>query len=549
MADIVIVNPRFDISFWGMEHCMPLFGKKANLPVACLALLAALVPDHHDVTLVDENVEDIDFDRLARADLVCLTGMSIQGSRLIEILEIVRERGVMTVVGGPMATVEPEVLEGLTDVIFVGEADETWPEFLKAWEKGEHKSRYEQAEKTNLEKLPLPRTDLLKAERYMFGSMQISRGCPFTCEFCDIIVTFGRRPRLKASEQVIAELESFLNVGLKIIFVVDDNLIGNKKAIKPILRDIAEWQQARAYPLTLFTEASLDLAEDEELMELMGLAGFQNVFIGIETPNEESLRETKKLQNVRPNAGSLIERVHRIQDHGIDVWCGMIVGFDNDDTTIFPAVPEFLARARISTALVGMLHAIPTTPLFKRLKEAGRLNTDEDADLYGTNVVPLGMSSEELRDGFVRVMLEAYSTDAYFGRLDSQFFDQNFKFRVHELPYWADWRWAWAKRATFNYVRFGVIASRLLSAVDDPELRARYRKQLAQVVKKRWREPHILFIYALKVATHYHYAQLVRSIADVDPETGAMSNAGRSFSRVRKDEPATQKRDKEAIAA
>ncbi|MEJ2518201.1 MAG: cobalamin-dependent protein, partial [Methyloceanibacter sp.] len=220
MADIVIVNPRFDISFWGMEHCMPLFGKKANLPVACLALLAALVPDHHDVTLVDENVEDIDFDRLARADLVCLTGMSIQGARLLEILEAVRARGVMTVVGGPMATVEPEVLEGLTDVIFVGEADETWPEFLEAWEKGEHKSRYEQSEKTKLETLPLPRTDLLKAERYMFGSMQISRGCPFTCEFCDIIVTFGRRPRLKTSEQVIAELESFLNIGLKIVFVV-----------------------------------------------------------------------------------------------------------------------------------------------------------------------------------------------------------------------------------------------------------------------------------------------------------------------------------------
>ncbi|BAQ18564.1 B12-binding domain-containing radical SAM protein [Methyloceanibacter caenitepidi] len=549
MADIVIVNPRFDISFWGMEHCMPLFGKRANLPVACLALLAALVPDHHDVTLVDENVEDIDFDRLARADLVCLTGMSIQGSRLLEILETVRARGVMTVVGGPMATVEPEVLEGLTDVIFVGEADETWPQFLEEWEKGEHKSRYEQPEKTNLETLPLPRTDLLKAERYMFGSMQISRGCPFTCEFCDIIVTFGRRPRLKKSEQVIAELESFLNVGLKIVFVVDDNLIGNKKAIKPILRDIAEWQQARAYPLTLFTEASLDLAEDDELMELMGLAGFQNVFIGIETPNEESLRETKKLQNVRPNAGSLIERVHRIQDHGIDVWCGMIVGFDHDDTTIFPAVPEFLSRARISTALVGMLHAIPTTPLFKRLKEAGRLNSEDDADLYGTNVIPLGMSSEELRDGFVRVMQESYSADSYFGRLDSQFFDQDFKFTVHELPYWANWRWAWAKRASYNYVRFSVLASRLLSAVEDPELRARYRQQLAKVVKKRWREPHILFIYGVKVATHYHYAKLVQSIADVDPETGAMSNAGRSFSRVRKDESATPKKDKEAIAA
>ncbi len=164
--------------------------------------------------------------------------------------------------------------------------------------------------------MPLPRIDLLKSQHYMFGSMQISRGCPFTCEFCDIIVTFGRKPRLKTSKQVLAELDAYCGAGLKIVFVVDDNLIGNKKAIKPILREIICWQQQRGYPLTLFTEASLDLAEDDELMELMGAAGFQSVFIGIESPNEESLRETKKLQNVRPNAGSLIERVHRIQDKG-----------------------------------------------------------------------------------------------------------------------------------------------------------------------------------------------------------------------------------------
>ncbi|MCJ7528338.1 MAG: cobalamin-dependent protein, partial [Methyloceanibacter sp.] len=226
MADIVIINPRFGVSFWGLEHCMPLFGKRANLPVACLALLAALVPDHHDVTLIDENVEEIDYDRLGRADLVCLTGMSIQGGRLIEILEEVKARGVMVVVGGPMATVEPEILEGLADVIFVGEADETWPQFLQDWEQGRHQTRYEQTEKTDLTQLPLPRVELLKANRYMFGSLQISRGCPFTCEFCDIIVTFGRRPRLKTSDQVLAELESFLQAGLKIVFVVDDNLIG-----------------------------------------------------------------------------------------------------------------------------------------------------------------------------------------------------------------------------------------------------------------------------------------------------------------------------------
>lgn len=285
MAHIVIINPRFGVSFWGLEHCMKLFGKRANLPVACLALLAALVPDHHQVTLIDENVEDIDFDVLAGADLVCVTGMSIQGRRLIEIVEAAKTRGVMVAVGGPMATVEPDIFEGLADVIFVGEADVTWPQFLREWEEGRHKSRYEQAEKTEVTSLPLPRIDLLKIDRYMFGSLQISRGCPFTCEFCDIIVIFGRRPRLKSSEQVLAELEAFQSAGMKIVFVVDDNLIGNKKAIKPVLRDIIRWQQERAYPLTLFTEASLDLAEDEELMELMGLANFQNVFIGIETPN------------------------------------------------------------------------------------------------------------------------------------------------------------------------------------------------------------------------------------------------------------------------
>jgi radical SAM superfamily enzyme YgiQ (UPF0313 family) len=214
MADIVLINPRFELSFWGMEHCMQLFGKRANLPVSCLALLAALVPDHHQVTLVDENVEDIDFDRLGRADLACVTGMSIQGQRLVEILEECRARGVMTVVGGPMVTVEPDILEGLADVIFVGEADDTWPQFLSEWEQRCHKSRYEQPEKTDLTRLPLPRVDLLKSDRYMFGSLQISRGCPFTCEFCDIIVTFGRRPRLKTSDQVLAELETFRSAGL-----------------------------------------------------------------------------------------------------------------------------------------------------------------------------------------------------------------------------------------------------------------------------------------------------------------------------------------------
>ena len=534
MAHIVIVNPRFDSSFWGMEHCIGLLGKRANLPVSCLALLAALVPHHHDVTLIDENVEDIDFDLIGKADLVCLTGMSIQGRRMGEIIEEVKARGVTVVVGGPMATVEPEALDGLADVIFVGEADVTWPEFLRDWEQGRHRSRYDQPEKTDVTKLPLPRIDLLKIDRYMFGSLQISRGCPFTCEFCDIIVTFGRKPRLKTSEQVLAELESFRQAGLKIVFVVDDNLIGNKKAIKPILRDIVTWQQELAYPLTLFTEASLDLAEDDELMELMGLANFQSVFIGIETPNEDSLRETKKHQNIRPNAGTLLERVHRVQQRGIDVWCGMIVGFDHDDPSIFKVMPEFLSEARISAALVGMLHAIPTTPLFDRLKKDGRINDEEATDRYGTNVIPLGMSREELRDGFVTVMQKAYTVDAYFERLDALFIDDYFKFAVHHLPYWESHRWAWAKRSFLNYVKFAVVAARILRMVKDETLRSRYRQQLARVTRARWREPHILFIYAIKVVLHYHYAVLTRNLAQANEGRGAMSEAGRSFSRVKR---------------
>jgi radical SAM superfamily enzyme YgiQ (UPF0313 family) len=538
MADIVIINPRFDTSFWGMEHCIGLLGKRANLPVACLALLAALVPEHHQVTLIDENVEDIDFARLARADMVCLTGMNIQGSRMREILEEVRSLGVMTVVGGPLATVEEKTLEGLADVVFVGEADETWPQFLHDWEQGRHKSHYEQQAKTDVTRLPLPRVDLLKVDRYMFGSMQISRGCPFTCEFCDIIVTFGRRPRLKTSAQVLAELETFRRAGLKVVFVVDDNMIGNKKAIKPILREIVQWQQQRAYPLTLFTEASLDLAEDDEMMELMGLANFQSVFVGIESPNEDSLIETKKFQNVRPKAGTLLERVRRIHEHGLDVLCGMIVGFDHDDASIFDAIPKFIGEARISNALIGLLHAIPTTPLYERLKQAGRLNDEEASDRYGTNVVPLLMSREELRDGFVDVMERAYTADAYFERLDSLFIDEGFDVVLYRLPYWRRHRLAWVMQLLGDYLKFLVISFRLLRHVESATLKSRYRKQLLRAVRARGLNPHILFVYALKTAMHYHYTAITQSLARGDDDRRNLPDAVRSFSRSMRPNPA-----------
>src|SRR3954451_9817417 len=269
MVEIVIINPRFEPSYWGMEHALPFMGKAANLPVACLPLLAALTPTEHTVTLMDENVEPIDWDRCARADIVGLTGMSVQRFRMTEILTELKRLGCFVAIGGPWITVQEDYFEGLADAIFIGEAEETWPQFLREWSQGLHQYRYEQSNKTDMTKVPTPRFDMLKMGRYAFGSIQFSRGCPFQCEFCDIIVTFGRRPRIKTSAQVIAELEALHRQGSKIAFIVDDNLIGNKRAIGPVLQAVSDWQHRKGYPLTFFTEASIDLADDPELMQLM----------------------------------------------------------------------------------------------------------------------------------------------------------------------------------------------------------------------------------------------------------------------------------------
>ncbi len=346
----------------------------------------------------DENIEAIDFEKLKQADIVGLTGMNVQRRRMLEIIKALKTRNIFTVVGGPWVSVQEDYFEALADVIFIGEAETTWPQFLSDWRQGRHQYRYEQIDFTNMEFVPAPRWDLVAWKHYMFGTIQISRGCPFQCEFCDIIVTFGRRPRVKTSEQVIAELDTLRKKGVKMTFIVDDNFIGNKKVIKKVLNSIICWQKRHHYPMAFSTEASLDLAECPELMQLMLEANIRSVFIGVESPDEDSLIETRKNQNVQPSKGSILERVHRIQETGIDVWAGMIVGFDNDDTSVFEAQRTFLQSSRIPHASVGMLVAIPKTPLYARLQAEGRLDMD-DVPAFGTNIIPAKMSREELRDG------------------------------------------------------------------------------------------------------------------------------------------------------
>ena len=437
--------------------------------------------------------------------------MIVQRRRMREILRELKARGIFTVVGGPWVSVQEDNFEGLADVIFVGEAETTWPQFLEEWAQGRHRHRYEQLEPTDMTRVPVPRYDLLKTKNYLFGSIQFSRGCPFQCEFCDIIIMFGRKPRLKTSAQVIAELEAMRKQHMPIAFIVDDNLIGNKIAVKKLLRDVAAWQAAEGYPFTFFTEASLNLSEDDELMELMVAANIVVVFIGIESPNEESLRETKKYQNVR-KGGTIVDRVRKVQDSGLEVWCGMIVGFDHDDARIFKAQREFMRQTDIMHAMVGMLSAIPKTPLYARLKNEGRLDL-EDEQVFGTNVIPLGMTREELRDGYIGLMRDLYNAEFYFERLENLYLTRRFDFARIRNEYWRRHPWAKWKSQSVDALRAVGLFLRLIKNVPDPELRQIYRRRMTTMLRRR-PDPNVLFICVLKCAMHYHLYTMSREMVE-----------------------------------
>ncbi len=506
MARICLINPRFPTSFWGLDHGLPLVGKRANMPVLALPVLAGLTPSTHEVVLIDENIGEIDFDALRDFDIVGLTGMTVQRDRMGEILDELIERGLFVVVGGPWITVSEDWFEGKPDVIFIGEAEDTWPVFLEEWEQGRHKTRYEQAEKTDMTRVTMPRYDLVPFREYAMGCVQTSRGCPFQCEFCDIIVIFGRKPRVKTPEQVVSEVDAQYRLGARVIFLVDDNFIGNKKAAKVILRALIAWQKEHGYPLAFFTEASLDLAEDDELLALMTEAGLVAVFIGIESPDEAALRETKKHQNVR---GGLIERVRRVQAAGLEVYAGMIVGFDNDDPGVFDRQYEFLRSARIVGAMAGMLSAIPKTPLYSRLEAEGRLdNAAADDPRIATNVIPLRMTREELRDGWVDLMDRLYDAENYFERFDSLFVEGKLPLASAKV----DWLRRNRPLLYLKHQALTILAALgMLARIWSDPRTLPYRPVYARYLRKlliSGRPPRYLFQFAWKCILHTHFATL-----------------------------------------
>lgn len=413
---ILLVYPHYPATFWSFRYAMKFIGRKASFPPLGLMTVAAMLPEAWEKKLVDMNVHPLDDADLQWADYVFISAMSIQRPSAFEVIERCAQLGVKTVAGGPLFTSchgdFPQV-----DHLVLGEGEITLPLFLDDLQKGAPQRIYAAEGWAQLRQTPIPLWDLVNMRDYAAMNIQFGRGCPFDCEFCDITALFGRRPRSKDPAQILVELESLYVRGWRgAIFFVDDNFIGDKPRLKrEVLPPIIEWMAARDYPFYFYTEASIDLADDAHLMDLMVQAGFEEVFIGIETPHEEGLAESGKVQNRNRD---LLASVRRIQQAGLQVHGGFIVGFDSDPPSIFERQIRFIQESGIVTAMVGVLSAMRGTKLYQRLEHEGRLLKDSSGDNTATdlNFIPR-MRPDALLAGYQRILDNIYEPRQYYQRV------------------------------------------------------------------------------------------------------------------------------------
>ncbi|MBL0312785.1 MAG: B12-binding domain-containing radical SAM protein [Holophagaceae bacterium] len=403
-------------TYWSMRYALPFLGCKASLPPLGLITVAAMLPVDWDLKLIDLNIESISKQDIEAVDLVLTSAMLVQRVSFEKIVALCREAGKPLVAGGPYPTSCHEQIQGV-DYFVLGEAEVNLPPFLEDFKNGTPKNCYRDPSRPDITHTPPPRFDLLDRKRYAGAALQYSRGCPHHCEFCDIVELFGHKPRTKTPAQILAEMDLLYEGGWRgSLFVVDDNFIGNRLEVRRLLPEVARWQEERNYPFTLYTEASLDLAADEALMDDMVRAGFNMVFVGIETPDQATLEAAGKSLNSRAD---LLASVRAIQAKGLEVAAGFIVGFDEDQDDIFERQIRFIGQAAIPTAMVGLLTALPGTRLHTRLASEGRLlftsvggNNTHDLDL---NFLPR-MDANVLRAGYKRVLAEVYRPRRYFAR-------------------------------------------------------------------------------------------------------------------------------------
>jgi radical SAM superfamily enzyme YgiQ (UPF0313 family) len=413
---VLMVWPSFPPSFWGFEGVLQMIPERAMTPPLGLITVAALCPATWEIRLIDHAFQELRDEDLKWADLVMVSAMHAQRADALTVLSRTREMGRRTFVGGPWASTDPDAVLRVADHVMVGEAEEAFPGIAAALEDGTAHALYRIVDKPDMTRSPVPRFDLLQRDKYTSMPIQFSRGCPFQCEFCDIITIYGRRPRAKTPTQVIRELDVLLKLGWRNeVFIVDDNFIGNLRQALQLSRELVEWQKLHQQPFSFYTEASLNLAAQPELMDAMVEANFMYVFIGIETPSAEALKETHKYQNLRSTNN--VEQVRIIQDKGLWVLAGFIVGFDSDDETIFARQLEFIDLTAIPWAMAGILMAPPTTALFDRMKREGRLIEDSQSiTQFGLpnfrTVLPLPI----LLRGLCTLLEGLYRPDAFFER-------------------------------------------------------------------------------------------------------------------------------------
>ena len=404
-------------TYWGYRHALEFVDKDAPLPPLGLATLAAQLPDDWELRIHDLHLGPLSDEAIRWADAVLVSGMLVQADTMRETLRRARALGKRTVAGGPATTTSPgDFAEA--EHLFQGEAEGRLDRLVEALEHPDRPADRVLSPagdaRPSLTLARIPRFDLLRLDRYSSMSVQVSRGCPFNCEFCDIIEMFGRVPRVKAPAQVLAELEALRKLGARgALFIVDDNFIGNRKAAGRLLPEIAEWQRAHGQPFDLYTEASLDLAGDPKLVASMVDAGFSSVFVGLETPDPETLKATQKRQNLRMDPAEAVRSLSRA---GLEVFAGFIVGFDGDDAAALERQREFVSSLPIPRAMVGILTALPGTQLWRRLEREGRLRASPTGDQFDRTNFETTMPEEELVRGYRDLMAALFDADAFFAR-------------------------------------------------------------------------------------------------------------------------------------
>jgi radical SAM superfamily enzyme YgiQ (UPF0313 family) len=520
---VLMVWPSFPPSFWGFEGVLQMIPERAMTPPLGLITVAALCPASWQIRLIDHAFQELRDEDLQWADLVMVSAMHAQRADALATLSRARAFGRRTFVGGPWASTDPEAVLRVADHVMVGEAEEAFPGIAAALENGTAHSLYRIIDKPDMTRSPVPRFDLLLRNNYTSMPIQFSRGCPFQCEFCDIITIYGRRPRAKTPTQVIRELDVLRGLGWRNeVFIVDDNFIGNHAQAFALTRELIEWQKRHQQPFSFYTEASIDLASRTELLDAMVEANFMYVFIGIETPSAEALKESHKFQNLRKNN---VDQVRIIQEKGLWVLAGFIVGFDSDDETIFARQREFIELTAIPWAMAGILMAPPTTALFDRMKREGRLIEDSQSiTQFGLpnfrTVLPLPI----LLRGLCTLLEGLYEPDAFFNR------------SYNSLK-------VWNPKPTQNPPNLGMSYNLrcLFSSMWTQGLRSSYRssywKFLYRMVSSFWRSPAKIWLGFTMLLSAHHFVLYSKEVIDhLQEEAEKVDEAARRAAKSTSDE-------------